>query len=152
MDRQGSGGESARIDVSALPNLQSYADLVRDGRIEKFDLMIWTLLQANGSMTAREIGECSGRQGVHRQLAKLTRLGLIEHGDRRPCDYSQKMSLTWRIVTTATDEPKREPRDFWIVCASSGFVFSSESDALDLTAALDGGAEIIHVREVIRSR
>lgn len=152
MDRQGLGGESARIDVSALPNLQSYADLVRDGRIEKFDLLIWTLLQQGGSMTARELSEASGIQGIHSRLAKLTKLGLLRHGQRRPCAYSQKMSLTWRIVTTATDEPKQEPRDFWIVCASSGFVFSSESDALDLTAALDGGAEIIHVREVIRSR
>ncbi len=133
-------------------SLQAYADLVRDGRISKQQLLAWTVLQMNGPLTGRELEREAEHRGLWKRLSELQKLGLVVVDSPRTCSVSGKWAVTWRIGGPLELPPKRKGkprRRFWVaVCQGHRpFAFSSELEALNSRDLI----EVIEVREVIRA-
>jgi hypothetical protein len=137
-------------------SLQAYAQLVRDGRISKAQLLAWSVLQQHGALTGRELDALAETAGLWKRLSELKRLGLIIEAGIRECRSSGRQALTWRIVTSEDfiqglgrlQRKTRARRRWWLALTPEGTVRAAGSRAL---CAAHDDCEIVEVREVIRA-
>jgi hypothetical protein len=83
----------------------AWNNLLNSGKLKGMYLKVTAALYHNGECTAREIDAFNKKTGLWKRTNELRTLGLIEEADKRVCNITGEVAVTWRL-------PKVPPEDF----------------------------------------